>query len=256
MKRIATAVVLVPLATWLILKAPDWDLIAAFALVGLIAFREYDAITAGHGLEPAGISGMLAGLALLLAPAPGAVAVLIALAAMMIALGGKDLSRAMERAAVFTLGVIYIFGSSRIGIDLHGLSHHWLMFAMLVSWVGDTAAFYIGKPFGRHKLAPQVSPGKSWEGAVASLIAGSGSAVVYAHYFLPDVVLHEAIALAVAGNLAGQMGDLCESALKRGAGMKDSGSTLPGHGGWLDRIDAALFSIPVIYMLVKFWVMR
>jgi phosphatidate cytidylyltransferase len=120
-----------------------------------------------------------------------------------------------------------------------------------VSWAGDTAAYYIGRAFGRHKLAPRVSPQKTWEGAIGSLIGGVLAAGVYAHYLIPAVPLQIVLAVATAGNLAGQMGDLCESAFKRGAGVKDSGTTLPGHGGWLDRIDATLFSVPVVYALLR-----
>ena len=124
------------------------------------------------------------------------------------------------------------------------------MFAMLLSWAGDTFALYIGKPFGKHKLAPVVSPGKSWEGAAGSVGGALLAALLYAHWLLPAVPTLQIVLLAIAGNIAGQMGDLCESALKRGAGVKDSGTLLPGHGGWLDRIDSSLFSVPVVYALL------
>jgi phosphatidate cytidylyltransferase len=119
-----------------------------------------------------------------------------------------------------------------------------------VSWAGDTAAMYIGRAFGRHKLAPRVSPQKTWEGSVGSLAGALLAVGVYAHYLLPAEPLKIVLVVAVAGNIAGQMGDLCESAFKRGAGVKDSGTTLPGHGGWLDRIDATLFSVPAVYALL------
>ena len=131
------------------------------------------------------------------------------------------------------------------------MNHHWLMFALLLSWAGDTAALYIGRAFGRHKLAPRLSPAKSWEGAAGSVAAGVLAGGVYSYYLLPGVPLRWVLALAAAGNVAGQVGDLCESALKRGAGVKDSGTLLPGHGGWLDRIDSSLFSVPVVYALLK-----
>jgi phosphatidate cytidylyltransferase len=96
-----------------------------------------------------------------------------------------------------------------------------------------------------------VSPAKTWEGAVGSVAGGLLAGAVYAHYLIPSAPLFEVLLLAAAGNIAGQVGDLCESAMKRGAGVKDSGTTLPGHGGWLDRIDSSLFSIPVVYALVE-----
>jgi phosphatidate cytidylyltransferase len=99
-------------------------------------------------------------------------------------------------------------------------------------------------------MAPRVSPQKTWEGAAGSVVGGVIAGGVYAHFLLPAVRIEYVLALGVAGNIAGQIGDLCESALKRGAGVKDSGSSLPGHGGWLDRIDASLFSIPTVYAAV------
>ena len=251
MKRLATALVLIPLLTWLVLAGPPWAFGAALAAIGLLAFHEFDQIAAAHGFARAGLPGMAAGLALLFAPAPGTVVVLVALAGMVFALRVRELPGVLATGAVFSLGVLYIFGSWRCALELRAIDPNWLMFALLISWVGDTVALYIGSTWGRHKLAPNVSPGKSWEGAMASLGGGTVAGVVYAHYLLPATHLGVALALAAVGNLAGQAGDLCESALKRGAGVKDSGASLPGHGGWLDRIDASLFSVPVVYGLVR-----
>jgi phosphatidate cytidylyltransferase len=186
----------------------------------------------------------------LVAPQPALMLVLVALAAMANALRVADLKDAMPAAAAFTLGVIYIVGSWRCAIELRSIKPHWLMFAMLLSWAGDTAALYVGRAFGRHALAPEVSPAKTWEGAIGSVAAGVLVAVGYAHYFLPAASIGLVVMIAFAGNIAGQIGDLCESAFKRGAGVKDSGASLPGHGGWLDRIDATLFAVPVVYGLL------
>jgi phosphatidate cytidylyltransferase len=157
---------------------------------------------------------------------------------------------------VFALGVVYIFGSFRCAIELRAIDANWMMFALLLSWIGDTAAMYVGKAFGKHALAPQVSPSKTWEGAVASVVGGVAGGFVYAHYLIPAAPAWLVLVLAASGNIAGQLGDLCESAMKRGAGVKDSGSSLPGHGGWLDRIDSSLFSIPVVYALVSVFLQR
>jgi phosphatidate cytidylyltransferase len=172
---------------------------------------------------------------------------------MALALRARDLKDAMAGGAAFTLGVVYIFGAWRCARELHAIQPHWLMLALLVSWAGDTAALYAGRAFGKHKLAPRVSPAKTWEGAIASFVAGALAGSVYAHFLLPAEPLYRVLLIAGAGNVAGQIGDLCKSAWKRGAGVKDSGNMLPGHGGWLDRIDASLFSVPVVYALVKFF---
>jgi phosphatidate cytidylyltransferase len=251
MQRLATALVLISLLTWVILGGPVWAFRAMMAAIGLLAFHEYDRIAAARGVARAGLPGMAAGLVVLLSPSLETVFVLVALAAMVLALRVRELSAMAPTAAAFVLGVLYIFGSLRSAIELQAVNRHWLMFALLLSWSGDTAAFYVGRAWGRHKLAPQVSPAKSWEGAFASVVGGVLAGAIYAHYLLPATPLALVLALGVAGNVAGQAGDLCESALKRGAGVKDSGSLLPGHGGWLDRIDASLFSVPVVYAALK-----
>jgi phosphatidate cytidylyltransferase len=150
-----------------------------------------------------------------------------------------------------------------------------VLFTFFAVWVGDTAAMYVGKSMGRHKLAPRISPGKTIEGAVASLVFSVGVCCLFAHYVpeiaasldkahllveTPESLLIDAPAygraplwlaalLAVIINVAAQMGDLLESAFKRGAGVKDSGTLLPGHGGILDRIDALLLALPVAFLL-------
>ena len=133
---------------------------------------------------------------------------------------------------------------------LRRINPHWLMIAVLLCWVGDTAALYVGKTWGRHKLS-KVSPNKTWEGAIASVIGAVIAAAIYAHYLIPEATLAVVLSISAIGNIAGQFGDLAESWIKRRAGVKDSGSSLPGHGGWLDRIDAILFAIPVVYAILQ-----
>ncbi len=139
-----------------------------------------------------------------------------------------------------------------------------VLFLMVSVWAGDIAALYVGRAFGRHKLAPRLSPGKTWEGTVAS-VAGSltaaGGVIALGNALTTrgDMLLHisepvwQSLVLAAILNAAAQLGDLLESAVKRGAGVKDSGSMLPGHGGMLDRIDALLLAAPVLWyvLLVK-----
>jgi phosphatidate cytidylyltransferase len=176
---------------------------------------------------------------------------LLAIALMSLELRQADFSKILPSAATALFGVVYIFGAWRAALALRAINPHWLMIALLVSWAGDTAALYIGRAFGRRKLAPRVSPSKTWEGAIGSVAGGVLAAHIYAHFLIPSASPWAVLAVAAAGNIAGQVGDLCESAFKRGAGVKDSGTTLPGHGGWLDRIDSSLFSIPVVYALLR-----
>ncbi|HEY3840842.1 MAG TPA: phosphatidate cytidylyltransferase, partial [Bryobacteraceae bacterium] len=108
-------------------------------------------------------------------------------------------------------------------------------------------AYYVGRRWGRRKLAPRVSPGKTWEGAMASAVVSAIAGVLALPRLIPGVGFGEALVLALAANIAGQVGDLAESAIKRGAGVKDSGTLLPGHGGLLDRVDSSMFALPVLY---------
>ncbi len=161
----------------------------------------------------------------------------------------------LPAAAITVIGLLYVAGPLLWGILLHEFAPHWLFFVMLVVAVGDISAFAFGRLFGRTKLAMRTSPGKTWEGTVASAIVSTGVGAGYASQFLSaDIGVIEAAVLAFVANVAGQLGDLSESALKRAAHVKDSGTILPGHGGLLDRIDGMLFAIPVGYGYVQMFV--
>ena len=255
MTRILTALVLLPLAVWLALAAPHYVFVAALAAVGLGAFREFAGIAAAQNLANPGWLTAILGAVWLFLPGdltlPGLA--VIALIIMAIAMRRTSLAESLPYAAVSILGIVYIFGAWRMASALRDVNPHWLMLSLLVSWAGDTAAMYVGKSIGKHKLAPVVSPGKTWEGAIGSVAGGVIAALIYAHYLMP-VIAPAAVALVAAvANIAGQIGDLAESAFKRGAGVKDSGASLPGHGGWLDRIDSSLFSVPATAALVLTW---
>lgn len=168
------------------------------------------------------------------------------------------LSRTPLDESIASLG-IFGFGIPYFALpiaSLHQLqrSDRWLLFLLLaIVWLGDTAAYYVGSRLGRHKMAPVVSPKKSWEGAAAGLLTGIVAAAAWSVWRLGR--LHPGILLlAAATEIAAQMGDLVESMIKRGSGVKDSGNLLPGHGGMLDRIDALLFAAPV--MLLGAWMLN
>ncbi len=127
----------------------------------------------------------------------------------------------------------------------------WLTVALCMAFFSDTVAYFFGRAWGKRKLYPAVSPGKSWEGAIGGVIGSClATCVVGSMWLLPDLPLSHAIPLGIFGSVAGQTGDLVESMLKRTFGVKDSGTILPGHGGLLDRIDALLFVAPVTYYYV------
>ena len=126
----------------------------------------------------------------------------------------------------------------------------WLLMACVVVWSNDTCAYYGGRAIGKNKLAPRISPGKTVEGAISGLIGGTVAALIYVKFAPVELGLMETVALAVVVGLFGIVGDLAESVIKRGAGAKDSGTIIPGHGGILDRIDSMLFAVPVVYYFI------
>jgi phosphatidate cytidylyltransferase len=248
MKRVLTALVLIPVVLYLVIMAPSPVASAVIALVGIICYREYASIA-----EPAagklGPAGYAAGIALLALDAHGVIFLtVVTLIAMSLAMRCEDLAQSLTHAGATLLGVIYIFGTWKCAILLREQNEYWLLFALAINWVGDIAAYYVGKGIGRHHLAPRVSPAKTWEGSAGSIAASMLFGFFYLRNFFPETTIPAALALPAAANIAGQFGDLAESALKRGAGVKDSGAILPGHGGLLDRVDSTLFTLPVVYV--------
>lgn len=252
MKRVLTALALMPIVVWVVLWADPWAFLAVLAAVACICYREYNAIAAGYGFGAPGIVGYGAGLLLLVSwEVPWSALVGLTVVALVMVMRDEDLAHALPRAALLLTGVLYVFGCWKCARPLRELNPHWLMYGLLLNWVGDMGAYYVGRPFGKHKLAPRVSPNKSWEGSIASLLVSAAAGTLYVQCFLPGVPLWHAAALSVAANIAGQLGDLAESAMKRGAHLKDSGGILPGHGGLLDRVDSTLFALPVIYAYLR-----
>jgi phosphatidate cytidylyltransferase len=254
MKRVITAILLAIAATYLIFGAPSWMFLIAATAIGVIGYREYSGLVQGHGIPRPGVFGLLAGLVVLLAPPQHHLPLLglslLTVLALATALRYDNLRDVLPQVAAAFLGGLYTFAPWRFAGLLRNESHYWLFFALSICWVGDTAAFYVGRSFGKHPMAPLVSPKKSWEGAIGSVVGSVIYGVAFMRYFVPAVPSWQIALIAVAGNIAGQFGDLAESAMKRGAGVKDSGTILPGHGGLLDRIDAGLFSLPIVYLCV------
>jgi phosphatidate cytidylyltransferase len=254
MRRLLTAAALIPVIVYVVIFSNPWVFLGVVATVAFLCYREYNDIAAGYGFGAPGPSGYAIGLAVLLwtaHPWPWLLIALAALVGLALAMQATDLAHALPRAALLLMGVVYIFGCWKCALPLRALNPHWLMYALILNWAGDAGAYYVGVHFGRHKMAPRVSPKKSWEGAAASVATSILVAVPYLVHFVPGVPIVAAILLTAAANAAGQIGDLAESAMKRGAGVKDSGALLPGHGGFLDRVDSTLFALPVIYVWIQ-----
>jgi phosphatidate cytidylyltransferase len=277
-KRVATAAVLIPCVVALVLWGSTAVVAIGTALVILLALFEFfalgDAIghrayrfwTAACALGLVFVQWMastansvgtprdiqyfvLIGKAFLSIPMIGDVFFVFLLGVTVLTLLTKrPMVEALPAAGISSSGLILVALPLTYAIRLHGAEADGpklLMFVLVITWVGDTAAYFVGRAIGEHPLAPVLSPKKSWEGTIASILGALLVAVVFARWL--TVPLAHLLAMAVLGNIAGQAGDLLESAYKRSAGVKDSGSLLPGHGGVLDRIDALILAIPVVW---------
>ena len=254
-KRVASAlVILPPLVLFLLYASPLLFLMLVLALIGL-SLREYFQILQYAHLSLCTHVTWLAAFALAITAYFGAVPWLpLALFCSLVALTISVMLSAAHVAHFFPMLVYSVFGVLFIGWTLSHLillrllpaGPWYILFLCAVVWVGDSAAMYIGKSLGRHKLAPAISPGKTWEGAVGCVVGGVCTAVVSAGFWLPHLVLWQYVVLGLCISLAAQISDLGESMLKRYAGVKDSGGLIPGHGGILDRIDSMLFAAPTL----------
>ena len=288
-KRIATAVVLIPIVLLLVLRAPVPMVAAVTAIVALLTVQEFLKLTESYGISPldkptygvvvlffvllmfnAGqqkplLSTDIFGVA---AAFSAAIATFVFLT---IAMRRDNLATGYPAAAASAFGFAYIALPLAMLVQLR---QQWagaflILYLLLVVWSGDIFAYFVGKAIGRHLMAPRISPKKTWEGAIASLIASmaiGGTLFYYSSqvsttflqwgliqrrdgmFGLEKPALVPILVLTAILNIAAQLGDLVESLIKRGAGVKDSGAILPGHGGMLDRIDALLLAAPILWV--------
>ena len=163
---------------------------------------------------------------------------------------GKPLEDSLPSSAVAVLATTYVGMLTGSLIRLRNdFPEGWklVFFLLLVVWLGDSGAYYVGKKFGKHKLSPRISPKKTIEGLAGGMATSIIAAIVIHFTFFPNFPLHHAIIAGVLLSFAGVVGDLAESMWKRSADVKDSGTLLPGHGGFLDRFDSILFTAPILY---------
>lgn len=256
-RRVATAAVALPLLLAALFLGPPWLIVAILAAAVLLGMWEYMAMMAARGLPAEPVSGALVLAAVFTQVSYGWPAPALWPAAALLAMGGLlwqkgDFAVRVGAAALTLLGAAYLGG---LGGGMAGLAlipplerGPWrLVLLMAIIMVADTAAYFAGRALGRHKLAPSISPGKTWEGAAAGLGGGVLGALAVRALGLPELPVAHAAALGILVAAAGIAGDLAESLLKRWAGVKDSGRIFPGHGGMLDRLDSLLFGAPVLY---------
>lgn len=171
-----------------------------------------------------------------------------------------DFTKMLTGVGVTVFGVLYVaflggfLVATRVGFDsLPGLSTRLLGYFFLVIFASDIGAYFAGRALGKHKLAPKISPGKTVEGLVGGVAAASGGAALATATFFPGLPYQLSIPLAIVLAVVGVFGDLAESAMKRGSGAKDAASILPGHGGFLDRLDSLLFGAPILYYFARYY---
>jgi len=311
-KRVLTAVILIPIVVLALFRAPLWLFTLLVLGVALLAAREYFDIAEKTGFRPFRSLGyFLLCLSFLLlvgidavgidihtpaGPHTRVASVLFALLPfftivfplllLLASLRREELSQSLSAAAISYMALPYV-GLTLVLFPLlrvEWMGSLYLLYLMVLVWCGDIAAYYVGRAIGKHKLAPRISPGKTWEGAIASVVGAVIVGVLLFRYInpiasafrsahllvLPDIYMERPLQglqtelaplwfvalFSVCVNIAAQLGDLVESALKRGAGMKDSGTLLPGHGGVLDRIDALLFALPIGLLFYAFGMSR
>jgi phosphatidate cytidylyltransferase len=277
-KRVATAAVLIPVVVGLVLWGPTIVVALVLALVMQLALFEYFALgdamghrayrfwtatcaliilylqwltTAVRWGEFGGITypSRLVWLLHRFFPRAEDAVFLFVLGIALITLATRrPIVEALPSAGISSSGLLLVAFPLTYAIRLHALGREGprlLLFVLVLIWASDSAAYFAGRALGKHPFAPHLSPKKTWEGSIAGFASSLLVAFAFTRWLaLPIVIL---LGAAAAGNIAGQIGDLLESAYKRSAGVKDSGSLLPGHGGMLDRIDALILAIPVVW---------
>lgn len=254
-RRIYTALILVPLLYVIIghLPAPAFTLLVlltgGLALVELYRLclqNDGDKWLMGIGL--AGFTGVVCSPHRPEIVIPSLLATVVGILSIPL-IRASSLDRHVKHSTVTIFGVAYVGVtlSTLVSLRLLPQGEHLVIFLLLVTWVADAGAYYVGTTFGRHPLAPRLSPKKTIEGLAGGLLAAIVAAYAARWWFLPDLSGWDCLLLACLLATAGLWGDLAESAIKRGVGMKDSGGILPGHGGMLDRLDSLLFTAPTFY---------
>lgn len=279
--RVLVAVVAIPAIVWLVFQGGWWfaGFVEGLVLLGLY---EYYTMARAKGLSPNAVVGFATAtilpilihllfhgqtspLLIFLFPAVALVAVLFTLASEM----WRTSTAPFANTATTLFGVLYtaLCFSSFIGVrqlflapwhpttnsnpqaDTWGIA---LLLTMFVAvWMCDSVAYFVGRAFGKHKIAPRISPKKSWEGGIAGLVGAAAVFVIAAQWFVPVLPVLHAVLLGVLVGAVGQVGDFAESWLKRDAGVKDSSALIPGHGGILDRFDSMLFVAPTVFLYIS-----
>jgi len=275
--RIVTGAVLIAVVVAMVWWGPAWLLAIVAALIAILALIEFFALGARLGLRAftkwtlvctalifysqytaGNIETRPFGFDIILLRNVVSTAISLETVLMIFLFGCVGIGLATRRPlqdvlpaiAISSAGLLFVALPFSYLVRINEIEHDGralILFTLALIWAGDTLAYFIGKFFGRVPMAPALSPKKTWEGGIANLIGSLLIAWATAQFVLAPVGI--LVAIALAANIAGQMGDLIESAYKRGAGVKDSGTLIPGHGGVLDRIDSLILAAPVVWAI-------
>jgi len=263
MTRVVTSVALVPILFVIVWYLPPMAFVALAAAAAAVGQVELSVMARARGARPLTATGALLGTVLIinigrpLFPLTGGVffwitlSVLAVLTARLFA--RRPVEGALEDISFTLLGVLYVsllFGY-QVAIHAGPPGKSWLLFLYLVIWASDTGAYYAGTAIGKHRLYEKISPKKSVEGLVGGTAASMVTALLCKLWLVKGLGTLEALVLGAVLALVGTVGDLAESLLKRSAGVKDSGTLIPGHGGILDRMDSMLFAAPVLFYYLR-----
>jgi phosphatidate cytidylyltransferase len=260
-KRVLSGLLFLPifyLFTW---KLPATYFLALVMAAAVLGQYEFYRMAQTRGIRPVALLGSALGSLVVLDayhplfPAAGALLLAACLIAIMVVrlFSTRPVEGAIEDVSATFMGIVYVallFGfqvSIRTGTD----GRQWLVFLYFIIWASDVGAYSIGIPFGRHRLYEKISPKKSIEGLIGALVASAGMALLCRWWFMPSINTGSVVGIALVLAAAGTIGDLVESLFKRSAGVKDSGTIIPGHGGILDRMDSMLFAAPVLYYYLR-----
>jgi phosphatidate cytidylyltransferase len=263
MKRILSAMLLIPVALAFVAFAPPPVFVAGIGIVGTLCVYEYLQLTRAMGLRCRGwfVYGAVWSTLVVFhtgwLPAPAILSGVL-LAGFMASMWTREPLK--ERALGLMAGLLGVFYPLlclypavplRFGFgEEAGL--HWILTLLVVIWMNDIAALVVGKKLGRTPFSPLISPKKTREGAAGGLMAGILAALLVQVFLFPDLPRLHVLVMSILVGIAGQLGDLAESMIKRAAQVKDSSSLIPGHGGILDRIDSLMFALPVLYIYLLF----
>ncbi len=254
--REITALVAAPAAIWITGWGPVWLFNATIALIAVLAMYEFLALGKAKGYDVPTVLCIAIMLIIIAAFIIDDLSVELGMFAALLIIPAsyvvtkKSLENSLPSSAIAVLATTYVGMLSGSLIRLHNdfpEGYKLVFFLLLVVWLGDTGAYYVGKQFGKHKLSPRISPKKTIEGLIGGISASIIAAVVIHYTFFPKFPLLHAVIAGVLLSIAGVIGDLAESMWKRSAAVKDSGTLIPGHGGFLDRFDSILFTAPILY---------